>query len=140
MTDNASRRRAIHATRAVTLGGFALAATACGTTPEPLPDTGEDVANDTAVDTAPDTGPDVVEDTAPDTMVPDTNVPDTFIDVGLEICNVEEADGVCPADCDSETDIDCCYDWGGGPDWCDYSPEWGCSCAVEGPFAPPAFR
>lgn len=123
--------RALRATRAVTLGGLALAAGACGTTPIDGPDVGTDSGNDAGGDTTPDTG----DDTTPDT--PLDTAPDTPIDVA-PTCSIEE-DGVCPEGCTTDDDADCCVaqnvDW----EWCYFNPEWGCECAVEGPFAPPSF-
>ncbi len=129
MTTNPSRRRALHATRAVTFGGFALAA-ACGTTPEPVPDTGTDTSTDVTEDTSVDATPDVA---------PDTIGPDTMLDIGTSVCSTE-SDGVCPEGCSQEEDIDCCLANNDDFEWCSFDPSYGCSCAVEGPFAPPTFE
>lgn len=117
-TNPTARSKALRATRAVTLGGLAFVA-ACGTSPEPVPDAG----NDGGTDTSPDVTSDVTVDSEPDIHVP--------------VCSTTE-DGLCPEGCDRDNDIDCCFDpaWG-GPDWCTFDASWGCSCAVEGPFAPP---
>lgn len=57
-----------------------------------------------------------------------------------ESCS-KELDGFCPEGCDRNTDADCCEaDDEAGGTWCSFSPDWGCSCAIEGPFAPPGFR
>ena len=55
------------------------------------------------------------------------------VDAGA-VCS-EERDGQCPDTCTTETDADCCE----ADDWCIWNPDWGCECAVEGPFAPPRF-
>jgi len=109
-----ARRRALFAALAVTLGSGAVA---CGTTTVDPPDR-EDTGTDTTTDTTADTGTDVLNDAS----------------VG---CSTVE-DGVCPDQCTQHTDYDCCMQSGGGPTWCVFSPEGGCGCAVEGPFAPPS--
>lgn len=123
-----ARARAIRASLAVTLGG-ALAASACGTsqtddrrtTDTGTSDTGSsDTGTDTSTDAAMDTSADVPEDTAPADVAPGC---------------LDESDGVCPEGCTPDDDYDCCTEF--DPDWCTYDPEWGCGCAVEGPFAPP---
>ncbi|MFT6397229.1 MAG: hypothetical protein ACJAYU_001975 [Bradymonadia bacterium] len=126
------RSRALRATRAVTFGSLSLAA--CGTSPvePPIEDTG---TTDTApTDTAPaDTAP---TDTAPDVVLPDTSIPDSEPDA--TICS-EIKDDLCPESCSEDDDADCCEDQNDDGVWCSFDPGWGCSCAVEGPFAPPRF-
>jgi len=127
-----ARARALRASLAVTLGG-ALAAAGCGTSQtddrrttdagptDTSTDGGEtDAATDAAPDAEPDTSPDVAPDTPPADVAPSC---------------ADESDGVCPEGCTIDDDYDCCMDF--DPDWCTYDPEWGCGCAVEGPFAPP---
>lgn len=145
------------------VGADVEADTGTDTSSDATVDTAPDTPSDVEIDTPPDVEidtpePDVWPDTPPDPDVgsdtppepdvsPDVTVdvaPDVAIDIGLDViateCSGEQEDGVCPAGCDQDDDVDCCYrDWG-GPDWCDYSTEWGCQCAVEGPFAPPRFE
>ncbi len=49
---------------------------------------------------------------------------------------VVETDGVCPEECTTENDGDCCegQDWGS----CMLDSVHGCSCAVPGPFVAPS--
>lgn len=139
-SDEIARKRALLASRAVTMGGVLMLA-ACGTTDSSTGDAGT-LADSGGSDTSGgDTGgADVDEDTSVDAggdAETDT-APDVLADAGPG-CS-DELDGVCPEDCIPDNDHDCCLDpnWGGGPDWCSYDPEFGCGCAVEGPFAPPA--
>ncbi|MCB9492618.1 MAG: hypothetical protein H6674_11195 [Dehalococcoidia bacterium] len=72
--------------------------------------------------------------------VDDTDVAsDPGVDPQPEIvtCNAE---GPCTDPCTAETNRECCVAQCGGVDWAWFSPESGCSCAIEGPFAPPSFR
>ncbi len=122
-----ARSRALRATRAVTLGSLSLAA--CGTSPvEPtVGGPGSDTGGG-------DTGH---TDTAPDTVVlPDTSVTDAEPDV---LSCSEITDDICPEFCSENDDADCCEAQNDEWTWCDFDPEWGCGCAVEGPFAPPRF-
>lgn len=133
-TSSRARARALRASLAVTLGGALVAG--CGTsqtdddrtTDGGTVDAATDATSDTATDTAPDTAADVAPDTAPD-VSPDTPP----ADAGATCA--DESDGVCPEGCSIDEDYDCCMEF--DPDWCTYDPEWGCGCAVEGPFAPP---
>lgn len=106
--------RALLAAQAVTLG-TGLIAVGCGTTEVRRPDAG-DAGTDTT-DGGGDTAVDVVVD--------------------ANVCFIE-MDDVCPADCTPDNDGDCCEDSCGGPGWSYLDPTNGCSCAVEGPFAPPS--
>ena len=130
--DTRSRTRALYATRAVTFGGLSLAA-ACGTTApvQPVGDAGPDTGADARTDTGADVGSDVV---TPDAVV----VPDARIDGGVT-CGVV-SDGLCADACNQDNDIDCCEGDQAEWEWCSFDAEWGCQCAVEGPFAPPVFR
>lgn len=122
------RNRALRATRAVTFGSLSLAA--CGTTPVEPPV--EDAGSDTGTgDTAPprDTSPDVV-------IVPDASIPDAEPDA---ITCSEIKDDQCPEFCTVDDDADCCENQNDEWTWCSFEPDWGCACAVEGPFAPPRF-
>lgn len=136
--DPARRARALRATRAVTFGGLALAA--CGTDPEtPNSDTGTDATADASGDIGADIAPDTPLDTRPD--APLDVGPDAPHDIDADsgpACGAT-ADDVCPDGCTQHDDIDCCLAQNGDFTWCDFSPEWGCQCAVEGPFAPPRF-
>ena len=130
--DTRSRNRALRAIRAVTFGGLSLTAVACGTTPGTLP-TG-DIGADTGTDAAADTR----TDTLTDTVTRDVIVPDVRVDVEPGCSGV--SDDLCPASCTQYNDIDCCEGDEAEWEWCSFDAEWGCQCAVEGPFAPPAFR
>jgi hypothetical protein len=124
MKHTPSLLRALRAANAVTLGSSALLLGACGTTQSQPP-------RDAGLDGTPDSSGDVGGDVTPDT--PADVTPD-LADVG-PAC-LDEADDLCPDGCTPENDADCCtlLEPTG---WCTYNPEWGCSCAVEGPFAPP---
>lgn len=91
------------------------------------------------VDVSDITEPDVTESdvTESDVVEPDADAgTDVSSDVEDPGCK-ESTDGVCPADCTEQNDYDCCM-LSGAPGLCVFDPEWGCSCAVEGPFAPPS--
>lgn len=103
--------RALMAAQAVTLGTGLLAA-GCGAT---------DVSREDAGDGGHDAG--------------DSGAGDAIADAGT--CLIE-LDGLCPADCTDDNDGDCCEDSCGAPGWSYLDPTNGCSCAVEGPFAPPS--
>ena len=113
------------------------------TTP-PSRDAGEDSTpppRDVGVDSTPpprDVGVDTApppRDAGPDTVMPP---PDVGPDADPGECS-REFDNVCPEGCGTNDDADCCLaqndEWG----WCEWSPDWGCQCAVEGPFSPPTF-
>jgi hypothetical protein len=77
--------------------------------------------------------------TLPDATLPDAALPDaTLPDVDPGPGCGDEPDNVCPPGCTTENDIDCCEGVNDEFTFCNYTPEWGCGCAVEGPFAPPA--
>lgn len=122
------------------------------------PDTAEDTAEDVAMDSSEDgdlidivddpetdvptdvptdADADVAEDTAMDVSdaddAPDIEVGDTDTDVGDVICKDAE-DGLCPETCTVDNDYDCCVI----DPLCFYDPDFGCGCAVPGPFVPPA--
>lgn len=123
-------RRSIRAALAVTLGA---GLTACGSSPtEPADDvgadTGTDATTDASQDTPPDTFPDVPEDPTLDTP--------PEIDVGPGC--LDESDNICPVGCTPNNDRDCCLQQDFCSGWWEYSPNSGCGCAVEGPFAPPS--
>jgi hypothetical protein len=90
------------------------------------------------------TEPDVTEPdvTEPDVTEPDiteldaTDAADASPDAESPGCK-ESTDDVCPVECTEQNDYDCCM-LSGEPGWCTFDPEWGCACAVEGPFAPPS--
>lgn len=128
---------------------------ACGTSPD-RPGT-DDATTDPPADTAdvpeepsdveadtpqpPDVEADTPEpsDVEPDTA-PDTVEPDACADDACEPapeCR-DESDGVCPEGCTPDNDYDCCV--AGNDDWtfCEYRPEFGCGCMVEGPIPPPS--
>lgn len=72
-------------------------------------------------------------------VVPD---PDGGTDVGADVeadvtvCS-GTVDEVCGEGCTADNDADCCAQREPAG-WCSFSPDYGCSCAVEGPFAPPS--
>jgi hypothetical protein len=112
--------RALMAAQAVTLGA-GLLASGCGTGDTTTErDTGAD-GGDTGTDGG-DASSDVGADVAPD---------------ALDGCFFE-SDGVCPDFCTDRSDADCCGVTCGGMEWAYLDPDRGCSCAVEGPFAPPS--
>lgn len=112
MTTNPTpRQKAIRATRAVTLGGFALAA-ACGTTPDAGGDIGSDVepdsATDATVDVTDDAAPDVpsdVEADSPDVDI-DTPEPDTRPDVEMDTPPDVHADTPPDVEMDTPPDVE----------------------------------
>lgn len=137
-------QRAIRAASAVTLGSSL--AFACGgggsvdeeTTTETSSDELESDRPQLIVPQAPEPLPTIVVD--PDAVLtPVDNRPAAErVDEPATECS-KELDGVCPESCTRETDADCCEDQNAnGAMWCSYNSEWGCSCAIEGPFAPPA--
>ncbi len=87
----------------------------------------------------------VVDTTASDTHTPPPDVADTAdatpdaleVDAGPVCSGIP--DNVCPPACTKDDDADCCNATNEFPDAidCVWVPAWGCSCAVEGPLAPP---
>jgi hypothetical protein len=139
-----SHQRALRAASAVTLGSSL--AFACGgggsvdddSTTETQSDELESERPQLIVPDAPETLPMIVVD--PDAvLIPLDNRPAVDrVDEQTTECS-KELDGVCPESCNQQTDADCCEaPRAEGGMWCTYNSEWGCSCAVEGPFAPPA--
>ncbi len=113
MKDRTLRKRALRAAKTVTLGAAIIGlSTACpGDSTDPDPDVTEN-------DNGSDTGADVTPDVTPPT------------------CSAE-VDDVCPDVCTVDNDADCCNLEGGDPPWCEFDPEFGCACAVPGPFVAP---
>lgn len=109
--------RALMAAQAVTLGA-GLLASGCGTGDTTRPDTGVDGGDTGGGDAGGDVSGDVETDLG-------------------EGCFFS-ADGVCPDFCTPDSDTECCGLSCGGMEWSYLDPERGCSCAVEGPFAPPS--
>lgn len=149
MTKRIQRQRAIRAARAVTLAGvIPLATAACGggdvnrpsaEVPEVEPDStecAEPARTATAVDSS-TSGP-----VGPIALPEGTELlqPEAIGSAAEQAENVcsKERDGKCPDGCTRDNDADCCETAGeSGGMWCSYSSDWGCSCAIEGPFAPP---
>ena len=147
---NPTRAQALRASRAVTLAG-ALSLGCGGATPssedneavEQLEEsrptlevapaaTGDDLPSEPTITI----GPDAVV-----TPVGDPTSAAEQADTPLPAECTKELDGLCPPECNTENDADCCEgdQNADGWMWCTFSTEWGCNCAVEGPFAPPRF-
>ena len=93
-----------------------------------------DAESDTLSDADPDGDSDVEADIDPDAPPrPDVD-PDAppRPDVDEATCKAV-ADGVCPDACTQDTDVDCCDEI----EWCSWDADFGCACAVPGPFVPP---
>lgn len=139
-----SHTRALRAASAVTLGTTFACCGGGGAT-----DAAEPLTQDNALEDERPTlvVPDAQEPQAeslPTIVIPDSPV---VVPVG-PVPAVDQAgppaecsktlDDVCPESCTAETDADCCEARNANGMWCSFSSEWGCSCAIEGPFAPPA--
>lgn len=151
--------RALRACLAVTLGGAACTSRAAesderdddtppaATGEATLPITATPVGEGSAAGAsgaldeggAPDEGsapPILIPRPAPDAALPELAAPDAGSDTEAK-CSAER-DGQCPATCDRNTDIDCCEGQGSpGAGLCQFVPDFGCQCAVIGPFNPP---
>ncbi|MCB9520673.1 MAG: hypothetical protein H6699_07350 [Myxococcales bacterium] len=131
-TRSRARARALHASAAVTMCG-SLAACGGSSAPPSL-ELNSTADRDLFLEAPSEEHPPRV------TRVGDAPLPavDTQVELGAEGCSAT-ADGVCPEGCNRSDDADCCEsaDLGDGS-WCRFDPRYGCSCAVEGPFAPPA--
>ncbi len=140
-----SHQRALRAASAVTLGSSLAFACGGGGAVEAEASTetqDEELESERPrliVPEAPESLPTIVVD--PDAVLsPVDNLPavDQVHGAPAAECS-KDLDGVCPESCNQETDADCCEQQGAsGEMWCSYNSEWGCACAIEGPFAPPA--
>ena len=153
MTTPSVRARSLHAARAVTLAGFVSAG--CGgvtrvhTTDPSATSTGDEqnptlevAPSDAPGAGTPDPGQTII--VWPDSILAPVDEPSSAAEQAetpVAACG-KELDGICPAECTTENDADCCEgdQNSAGWMWCSYSTEWGCNCAIEGPFAPPSFR
>lgn len=148
MKPRTSRQRALRAAHAVALGGALGSLAGCANKstpdgPESPPETGESAQPISEGSATPEI---VLDATTRPTRVDGATRQPTAAELELagsgdaEVppCSAE-SDGICPIEtCDRNTDYDCCvgYDV---REHCQFDPRHGCICAVEGPFAPPAF-
>lgn len=168
-----ARRRALHAARAVTLGGIAsLPLASCtargavedddrsdehvqsaqealqaqeGSSAPPGDGEGSGAPRPTGITATPVGADDGVRE-LPTLSAADQDGSGIVL-TGLEelggsgdgVACSKERDGVCPSECNRDDDADCCENPENGPRYCNFHPDYGCACAVEGPFAPPSF-
>ncbi len=144
--------RALRACLAVTLGGAACTSRAAESDDAPELESAEVAVPITAVPAG--TGDGAIERAgeagstaegsadAPDIVTPldepsrpEIARPDAGTD-GEAQCS-HERDEQCPEGCDRNTDIDCCEGDGPASGLCQFVPDFGCRCAVIGPFNPP---
>jgi hypothetical protein len=141
-----ARQRALRAALAVSFAGSACASRASEPEPAPLAPAVPAEADEADESPIEIRGPIEVdrrvEDDGPTLLLPPVTPPEgsgTRAPDPLEVldCGVE-ANGVCPEHCDRNTDIDCCEGaMAPAAGLCHFVPQYGCQCAVIGPFNPP---
>jgi hypothetical protein len=155
MNKNPDRSRALRATRVVTFAS--TAALGCGTTsttvepPGPLSTVDGHEEHQTLVVRPAEREPAEAEPESeariilgPDSVLspagPAASAAEQAETLAAAECS-KVPDKTCPPTCTTETDADCCERGSDANTWlgCAFSVEWGCNCAIEGPFAPPRF-
>jgi hypothetical protein len=146
-SSNLARRRALRAALAVSFAGTACASRT--SEPEPAPPNPDLPAEASGAEASGALAPSIeiegpivvegrVEEPGPTPLVVPTEGSGRGSgDLDLVGCDAV-ADGECPEHCDRNSDIDCCEGaMAPAAGLCHFVPEYGCQCAVIGPFNPP---